>query len=164
MNLPNTSVRTVVQRIWSFDGPDVNELRYAATVSIWVRWAFLLACLLETSYRVEYGALSHFLNTAYLLGLMTANGYVWWRIRASGRVNSRWLLLLSALDVACMAFTLSLSGGLDSRYFPMYYFALSLFAWLFTSFDLDARSSGGLKPAPSFVCLRPCQPARSADG
>ena len=122
-----------MKSIWSFDGPDANELRYAATVSIWVRWAFLFACLAETSYRVEYGALSHILNSAYVLGLMAVNGYVWWRIRSTCRVDPRWLLALSALDVACITFSLSLSGGFDSRYFPMHYLLVALFAWLFTS-------------------------------
>ena len=133
MNWLKTYIRIMAQGTWSFDGPEANELRYAATVSIWVRWAFHLAGLAETSYRVEYGALSHLLNTAYVLGLMALNGYVWWRIRATGRVEPRWLLALSALDVAFLAFSLSISGGFDSRYFPMYYLGVALFAWLFTS-------------------------------
>ena len=127
------SIRTVLRGIWHFDDPGATELRFAATVSIWVRWAFLLAVLLETSYRIEYGALSHILNSLYVLGLMAVNGYVWWRIRSTGRVDPRWLLTLSALDVACITFSLSLSGGFDSRYFPMHYLLVALFAWLFTS-------------------------------
>ena len=35
-----------------------SELRYAATVTIWVRWTFQPACGAETSYPVEHGALS----------------------------------------------------------------------------------------------------------
>ena len=108
-------------------------MRYAATVSIWVRWACLAGALVESSYRVEYGALSHILNTLYLLSVMAVSGLVWLKIRKSGRVDPRWLLALSALDVACLAFTLSMSGGFDSRYFPLCYFAVAVSAWLFTS-------------------------------
>ena len=133
MSLPVVSIGTVVRRIWSFDGQDANEFCYAATVSIWVRWAFHLACLVESSYRVEYGSVSHVLNTLYVFGLMAANGYLWWKIRANGWVEPRWLLAISALDVACVTFSVSLSGGFDSRYFAVYYFAAALFAWLFTS-------------------------------
>ena len=133
MNLPGVSIGTIAQSLWSFDGRGANDLRYAATVSIWVRWAFLLASLAETSYRVEYGSLSHVLNTLYLLGLMLASGYVWWKIRGSGRVDLRWLLALSILDLTCVTFTTWMSGGLDSRYFPMYYMVVPLFAWLFAS-------------------------------
>ena len=118
MNLPKVSAPTVVQRIRSFIGQDAYELRYAATVSIWVRWACLAGALVESSYRVEYGALSHILNTLYLLAVMAVSGLVWLKIRSSGRVDPRWLLALSALDVACLALTLSMSRGVDSRYFP----------------------------------------------
>ena len=33
-------------------------------------------------------------------------------------------LALSALDVICLRFSSSLSGGFDSRYFPTYFFAV----------------------------------------
>ena len=133
MNPPKVSLRTVAHRLWSFDGPGAEELRHAATASVWFRWAILAACVVEVSYRVEYGALSHILNTLYLFAMMAANWYVWRRMRASGRVAPRWLLALSAMDAAAIACSMSLSGGFDSRYFAMYYFAIAMFAWVFTS-------------------------------
>ena len=133
MNLPKVSSRTVLWRIWGFDIQDASEMRYAAMVSIYVRWGCLFAALVETSYRIEYGSLSHLLNSLYLLVLMAASGLVWLRIRTSGWVDPRWLLALSALDLAALVVTTSLSRGFDSRYFPMYYFGVAVFAWLFTS-------------------------------
>ena len=133
MNRFTSPIRTVFSGIWTIDGQDANELPYAAKVSIHLRWVFQLAILAEASYRIEYGALSHFFNTAYVLGMMAANGYVWWRIRKSGRVDPRWLLALSAMDVACLTFSMSLSGGIDSRYFPIHYAAVALVAWVFAS-------------------------------
>ena len=133
MNRGKEYISTIAAAMWNPYGQEAVELRYAATVSIWVRWGFQLAILLEASYRVEYGAPSHILNTLYVLSLMGANGYVWWKIRSTGRVEPLWLLALSALDVACLAFSMSLSGGFVSRYFPMYYFGVALFAWLFAS-------------------------------
>ena len=64
---------------------------------------------------------------------MAASRLVWLRIRTSGWVDPRWLLALNALDLAALAVTTSLSRGFDSRYFPMYYFGVAVFAWLFTS-------------------------------
>ena len=113
-----------------------DELRYATTVSIWVRWAVHVACLVETSYRIEFGSLSHILNTLYVLGMMSANCFLFWKIRSTGRVDTRWLVAISAMDVACISFSVSLSGGFESRYFPMYYFGAALFAWLFASMYL----------------------------
>lgn len=126
-------MRSVVQRVWIFGPHTANELRYAATASIWFRWVIMAVCLVEVSYRVDYGALSHVLNTLYLIAMMAANWYVWRRLRSSGRVEPGWLLALSAMDAAGVSFSTWLSGGFDSRYFGMYYCVIAMFAWVFTS-------------------------------
>lgn len=102
-------------------------------MSIWVRWVFLVACIIEANYRVDYGAVSHILITTYFLGMMVPNAYVQWRIRALDRVDLRWLFILSAIDAATLTWSMAVSGGFDSRYFAVYYFGLALFAWVFTS-------------------------------
>ena len=112
---------------------DPEELRRAAQVSLWVRWFVLVFCLLEVNYRVEYGALSHVLNNCYVLGLMAANGYVHYLVRRRGNAKPAWLLGLSAMDLAGISFSVSLSGGFSSPYFTLYYFAVAMFAWVFTS-------------------------------
>ena len=109
------------------------ELLHAARVLLWVRWFGLTAAFLEIHYRVDYGSLSHLLNTLYCLGFMTANGYVQYRIRRSGTVKPAWLLGLSALDLAAISFSVSLSGGFNSPYFALYYFAVAVFAYVFTA-------------------------------
>ena len=116
-----------------FGRTDPEELLHAAKVSLWVRWFGLAFCLVEVNYRVEYGALSHILNNCYVLGFIAANGYVYYLVRRSGRAKPVWLLGLSAMDLAGISFSTSLSGGFNSPYFPMYYFAVAMFAWVFTS-------------------------------
>ena len=116
-----------------FGRTDPEELRHAALVSLWVRWLVLAFCLLEVNYRVEYGALSHVLNNFYVLGFMAANGYVHHLVRRRGEAKPAWLLGLSVMDLAGISFSTSLSGGFDSPYFPLYYFAVAMFAWVFTS-------------------------------
>jgi signal transduction histidine kinase len=110
-----------------------EDLLYAARVLLWVRWFGLAAAFLEIHYRVEYGSLSHILNTFYCLGFLAANGYVQWLIHRRGTVKPAWLLGLSALDLAAISFSISLSGGFNSPYFPAYYFAVAVFAYVFTS-------------------------------
>ena len=110
-----------------------EDLLYAARVLLWVRWFGLAAAFLEIHYRVEYGSLSHILNTFYCLGFLAANGYVQWLIHCRGTVKPAWLLGLSALDLAAISFSTSLSGGFNSPYFPAYYFAVAVFAYVFTS-------------------------------
>ena len=110
-----------------------EELLHAARVLLWVRWFGLTAAFLEIHYRVDYGSLSHILNTFYCLGFLAANGYVQWLIHRRGTVKPSWLFALSALDLAAISFSASLSGGFNSPYFPAYYFAVAVFAYVFTS-------------------------------
>ena len=113
--------------------PSPEELLHAARVLLWVRWFGLTAAFVEIHYRVDYGSLSHVLNTFYCLGFLAANGYVQWLIRRRGTVKPSWLFALSALDLAAISFSASLSGGFNSPYFPGYYFAVAVFAYVFTS-------------------------------
>ena len=110
-----------------------EELLHAARVLLWVRWFGLTAAFVEIHYRVDYGSLSHVLNTLYCLGFLAANGYVQFLIRRRGSVNPVWLFGLSCLDVAAISFSASISGGFNSPYFPAYYFAVAVFAYVFTS-------------------------------
>ena len=100
---------------------------------LWVRWFGLTAAFVEIHYRVDYGSLSHVLNTFYCIGFLAANGYVQWLIRRRGTVKPSWLFALSALDLAAISFSISLSGGFNSPYFPAYYFAVAVFAYVFTA-------------------------------
>ena len=110
-----------------------EDLLHAARVLLWVRWFCLTAAFVEIHYRVDYGSLSHILNTFYCLGFLAANGYVQYLIHRRGTVKPAWLFALSALDLAAISFSASLSGGFNSPYFPAYYFAVAMFAYVFTS-------------------------------
>ena len=110
-----------------------EELLHAARVLLWVRWFGLTAAFVEIHYRIDYWSLSHILNTFYCLGFLGANGYVQYLIRRRGTVKPFWLFVLSALDVVAISFSTSLSGGFNSPYFALYYVAVAVFAYVFTS-------------------------------
>ena len=110
-----------------------EELVHAARVLLWVRWFGLTAAFVEIHYRIDYGSLSHILNTFYCLGFLGANGYVQYLIWRRGTVKPVWLFVLSVLDLAAISFSTSLSGGFNSPYFALYYFAVAVFAYVFTS-------------------------------
>ena len=116
---------------------DPDELWHGAQISIWVRWVILVGVMAEVNYRVDYGAVSHILNTLYVASAMALNGYVHYRIRSNKAIEARWLLLLSFADVVFVSFSTSLSGGLGSRYFVIYYFVVASFATTFTSLRLN---------------------------
>ena len=114
-----------------------DELRYGARISVWVRFVLLLFVLIEVNYRVEYGSVSHILNSLYVLSAMVLNGCVLYRIWSGRAVTPRWLLALSLMDVAMITFSTFLSGGLESRYFVLYYFIVAFFAAVFSSTYLN---------------------------
>ena len=130
-------IRIAVRRFLQFfrgaERTSPEDLLHAARVLLWVRWFGLTAAFLEIHYRVDYGSLSHVLNTFYCLGFLAANGYVQWLIHRRGTVKPAWLFALSALDLAAISFSTSLSGGFNSPYFVLYYFAVAVFAYVFTS-------------------------------
>ena len=74
MNLPKVSSRTVMWRIWGlrYTGRERDALRRNGLHLCPL--GCLFAALVETSYRIEYGSLSHLLNSLYLLVLMAASG------------------------------------------------------------------------------------------
>ena len=138
LGIPVSSViRIAMRRFLQFfrgaERTSPEDLLHAARVLLWVRWFGLTAAFVEIHYRVDYGSLSHILNTFYCLGFLAANGYVQWLIHRRGTVQPAWLLGLSALDVAAISFSVSLSGGFNSPYFVLYYFAVAVFAYVFTS-------------------------------
>ena len=133
MSVMQIAAGRLAELVRGFERTGPEELLHAARVFIWVRWFVLAFCVVELHYRIDYGALSHVLNTCYCLGLMAANGYVQYLVRRSGTVKPAWLLGLSVMDLAAISFSASLSGGFDSPYFPLYYFAVAMFAWVFTS-------------------------------
>ena len=110
-----------------------EELLHAAKTLLWVRWLGLIAALVEIHYRVDHGSLSHILNIFYCLGFLAINGYVQWLIHRRGTVRPAWLLGLSALDLVVISFSTSISGGFNSPYFVVYYFAVAVFAYVFTA-------------------------------
>ena len=127
--------RMIVGWLWS-DGFSPEELRYGAIISVWVRWFWVIGALIEINYPAGYQDRYYVLNTLYVLTPGLLNGYVYYRIRAGNVVSARWLLALSALDVFVTSFSVAMSGGFDSHFYPVYLLVLAMFAVVFTSVRL----------------------------
>ena len=121
-----------------FGRTDPEELRYPATIFVWVRWFLLAACVIELVYRPLY---TPFTYSAYILCLtfLTGfNGYVHYRVRGGGTVTLRWLLALSAMDVVVITAAMVVAGGFSHfLFYLLYYPALAWFAVFFSSFKLS---------------------------
>ncbi len=115
------------------EGTSPDELLHAAKVLLWVRWFALTAAFWGNP--LPGRILVSEPHTQYLRhpGDSGANGYVQWLIHRRGTVKPAWLLCLSALDLAFISFSTSISGGFNRPYLPAYYFAVAAFAYVFTS-------------------------------
>lgn len=153
MRIVRTIGRSISSRVLDVVENEPDELRYAAQISIWVRWVILAGGMVEVNYRVDYGSTSHILNMLYVLAMMGFNGYVLTRLRSSDSAGPGWLFALSLMDVACISFSTSLSGGLESRYFVLYYFSLACFAAVFTSWRLNMLWVSAVALAYIAVCV-----------
>ena len=107
---------------------DPDVVRYAATVSVWGRWFIWLAGVFLLAYRPGfwYPQDIEFLAIPVLLGV--ANGLVHHRLLTNRSVTWRWMLLLSAADIALVTAGVVIGGGFRSFIFLAYYPTLAVFA------------------------------------
>ena len=112
---------------------DPDAIPYAARVSVWGRWLIWVVSLFNLAHRpdawypedIEY-ALLH-------IPLVTFNGLVHYRLLTKRPVTWRWMLFLSATDIALITAGVVIGGGFNSFFFLAYYAALAVFAAAFTS-------------------------------
>ena len=114
--------------VWA--DPDV--VPFAAKVSVWGRWFLWLVAVFLLAYRPAdwYPA-----NIEYVflhVPLVTLNGLVHFRLLTNRPVTWRWLLVLSAMDIALITADIVIGGGFKSFTFLAYYPALAMFAAVFT--------------------------------
>ena len=115
---------------------DPDVMLFAARVSVWGRWFVLLIGAFEVAYRPS---LWYPADIEYLcLGppLLVFNGLVHHRLNTNRTVTWRWLLLLSAVDVALITGAVIIGAEFHLFVYVAYYPALALFAVVFTSLGL----------------------------
>ena len=112
---------------------DPDVVLYAARVSIWGRWFIWLVCIFLLAYRPGfwYPEYIEFLPIPVLLG--TLNGLVHHRLLTNRPVTWRWLLCLSAGEIALITAGIVMAGGFRSFIFLAYYPSLAFFAVVFSS-------------------------------
>ena len=126
--MPGAGLRSRVLRAVRAD-PDL--MLYAARVSVWARWLLMLVAVVELAYRPELWFAT---NKEYLflsLPLLAFNGFVHYRLQRDRAVTWRWLLFLSAVDIALITAAVIIGGDFHLFSYVAYYPALALFAVVF---------------------------------
>ena len=115
---------------------DPDVVRHAVRVSVWGRWyiwlvgAVMLARRPDLWYPEDIGFV--FLNVS----LAAINGVMHYRLLTNRPVTWRWMLALSAMDIALITANIAVGGRFDNLIFVGYYPALAIFAVAFSSLRL----------------------------
>ena len=131
---------------------DPDVVPYAARVSVWGRWFVVLVGAFEIAYRPDFWYPDDVGAVLLLAPLATLNGLVHFRLLTNRPVTWRWMLLLSAMDIALITASISIGPGFDSFVFVAYYPALALFAVVFTSLWLGLAWTTMTVAAYALVC------------
>ena len=133
---------------------DPDVVLYAATVSVWGRWFIWLVCVVLLAYRPGfwYPWDIEYLSIPVLLGVL--NGLVHHRLLTNRPVTWRWMLFLSAADIALITAGIVIGGGFRSFIFLAYYPSLAVFAVVFSSFWLSLAWTTTAAVTYAVVCLR----------
>ena len=132
---------------------DPDVVRYAAGVSVWGRWFVWLVGVFLLAYRpgLWYPGDIEYLTLPVLVGVL--NGLVHHRLLTNRTVTWRWMLFLSAADIALITFGIVIGGGFRSFIFLAYYPSLAVFAVVFSSFWLSLAWTTAAAVTYAVVCL-----------
>ena len=133
LDLPKADMGAITKRFSPAIWADPDVVPYAARVSVWGRWFVVLVGAFEIAYRPGFWYPNDWGFVLLLATLVTLNGSVHFRLLTNRPVTWRWILLLSAMDIALATASIAIGPGFDSFVFVTYYPALALFVVVFTS-------------------------------
>ena len=136
VDMPMKDLNIMRQRLQRFALADADVVLYAAKVTVWGRWFILLCVAFLLAHRPD---LWYPEDTEHLIlqaPLLLLNGLVHYRLLSNRPVTWRWMLALSAMDIALITANLVIAGRFNGFIFLAYYPALGAFAVVFSSFWL----------------------------
>ena len=144
---------TMTKRFSTAFRADPQVIPYAAGVSVWGCWFVSLVTVFELVYRPGFWYPADVELVLPQQQLVTLNGLLHYRLLTSRPVTWRWLLFMSAMDIALITVYIILHSGFDSFIFVAYYPALALFVAVFTSPWLGLAWTTLTAGAYALVCL-----------
>ena len=132
---------------------DPDVVLHATWISVWGRWFIWLVGVFLLAYRPGFWYPEDIEYLALPVSVFMVNGLVHYRLLTNRSVTWRWMLLLSAIDVALITVGVVIGGGFTSFIFLVYYPALAAFAVVFSSLSLSLASTTMAAVAYAVVCL-----------
>ena len=124
---------TIGNRLERLFRADPDVVRHGARVSVWGSWYIWLVGAAMLAHRPGLWFPDYLGFGVLNVLLAVVNGVVHHRLLTNRPVTWRWMLALSAIDVALITGNIAVSGRFDGFIFVAYYPALVMFAAVFSS-------------------------------
>ena len=111
-------------------------MRRVAKVYVWARWFIWALSTFAWLYPLNVAEVVYPPNAALAILLLATNGYLHYRLATERTVSWRWMLALSALDLAMLSAGVAAHRGFETPFFVGYYPCLAMFAVVFGSVRL----------------------------
>ena len=146
-------IRAVQKRAMPSSLTEPDVVLYATWISVWGRWVVWIIGGFLLAYRPGFWYPQDIEYLAIPVLVFMVNGLVHYRLLTNRTVTWRWMLLLSAMDVALTTVGVVIGGGFASFIFLAYYPALAILAvvCLSTWFSLAWTTMAAI--AYAVVCL-----------
>ena len=133
---------------------DPDVVLHAARTSVWGRWFIWLAGVFLLAYRPGFWYPEDIEYLSITVLLVMLNGLVHHRLLTNRPVTWRWMLFLSATEIALTTVGIVIGGGFRSFIFLAYYPSLAIFAVVFSSYWLGLAWTTAVAVTYAVVCLR----------
>ncbi len=132
------AVDALIGRSWEFREVGPDELRYPATISLWLRWFISALCVFQLFYRPVFDPSRYTGYILCLIVLVAFNFYIHYCLRSGRNLTLHLMLAIGATDVVLITLAMVFGGGFSHFFFYLlYYPALAWFAVFFSSFRLS---------------------------
>ena len=148
-----THVHTMGKMAQWFALADADVALYAAKVTVWGRWIVWFFAAVLLAYRPGLWYPEDIGYALLNVMLATLNGVFHYRLLTNRPVTWRWMVGLSAMDIALITANIAVSGRFDNYIFLTYYPALGAIAVIFTSFRLNMAWATAAAAAHTAVSL-----------
>ncbi len=129
----NARVAAIGKRIKLGSRGEPDVVLHAIRLSVWARWYvwFVVAVMLARRPELWYPERIGWVFLSVLLAAI--NGFVHLQLLKNRPMTWRWMLVLSAVDIALITANIAVKDNFDNFIFVTYYPSLALFAVVFSS-------------------------------
>ena len=151
--MASAAQRLLLHRRWLIDRSDPDELRFVATIYVWLRWFVWVGSVIVLLYRPDYPDSTFIAYGLLHAGAVVFNACVHFRLLTRRSFTPTWLLMFCAFDMTLITASVVVSGGYENLVYLLYYPSLAMFALTSSSFKVNLLWVTIVASIYSVVCV-----------